>query len=63
MLTTINHWLANPDRNMALVLVPIGLISILIGSALLVATTAIYILGRNRMRTTSEGFSSAPGRG
>ena len=48
---------------MALVLVPIGLVSILIGSALLVATTAIYVLGRNRMRTTPEGFSSAPGRG
>ncbi len=63
VLTSIHHWLVNPDRNMALVLVPIGLVSILIGSALLVATTAIYILGRNRMRTTSEGFSSAPGRG
>src|SRR6266568_5344616 len=47
VLTSIHHWLANPDRNMALVLVPIGLVSILIGSALLVATTAIYILGRN----------------
>jgi hypothetical protein len=48
---------------MALVLVPVGLTSILIGSALLVVTTAIYVLGRNRMRTTSRGFSSAPGRG
>ena len=63
VLTSVHHWLVNPDRNMALVLVPIGLVSILIGSALLVATTAIYFLGRNRMRTTSEGFSSAPGRG
>jgi hypothetical protein len=60
VLTSIHHWLVNPDRNMALVLVPIGLVSILIGSALLVATTAIYFLGRNRMRTTSQGFSSAP---
>jgi len=48
---------------MALVLVPLGLVSILIGLALLVATTAIYIFGRNRIRTTPEGFSSAPGRG
>jgi len=63
VLTSIHHWLASPDRNMALVLVPIGLVSILIGSALLVATTAIYILGRNRMRMMSEDFSSAPGRG
>jgi hypothetical protein len=63
VLTSIHHWLVNPERNMALVLVPIGLVSILIGSALLVATTAIYILGRNRMRTRSEGFSSASGHG
>src|SRR6476469_5715493 len=50
VLTSIQHWLANPDRNTALILVPIGLVSILIGSALLLAATAIYILGRNRMR-------------
>jgi hypothetical protein len=48
---------------MALVLVPLGLISILIGSALLVAATAIYVFGRNRIRTASQGFSSAPGQG
>ena len=63
VLTSIHHWLVNPERNMALVLVPIGLTSILIGSTLLVVTTAIYVLGRNRMRTTSQGFSSAPGGG
>ena len=56
MLTSIHHWLVNPERNPALVLIPIGLISILIGIALLVATTAVYILGRNRMRTTSRGL-------
>jgi RsiW-degrading membrane proteinase PrsW (M82 family) len=63
VLTSVHHWLVNPGRNMALVLVPIGLVSILIGTALLLVTTAIYILGRNRMRTTSEGFSAAPGHG
>jgi RsiW-degrading membrane proteinase PrsW (M82 family) len=63
VLTSIHHWLLNPDRNMALVLVPIGLAAILLGSALLVVTTAVYILGRNRIRTTAEGFSSAAGRG
>jgi RsiW-degrading membrane proteinase PrsW (M82 family) len=63
MLTSVHHWLLNPDRNMALVLVPVGLVSIVIGIALLVATTAIYILGRNRMHTTSQGFSSARGQG
>jgi protease PrsW len=63
VLTSIHHWLVNPDRNVAVVLVPIGLVSILIGSALLVVTTTIYILGRNRMRGASGGFSSAPGQG
>ena len=48
VLTSIHHWLINPDRNPALVLVPIGLAMILIGVALLVATTAIYFFGRNR---------------
>jgi protease PrsW len=63
VLTSIHHWLINPDRNVALVLVPIGLTSILLGGALLVVTTAIYFLGRNRLRTAASGFSSMPGRG
>src|SRR6266481_1531793 len=62
VLTSVHHWLLNPDRNVALVLIPIGLTSILLGCALLVATTAVYFLGRNRLRATSEGFSSVPGR-
>jgi protease PrsW len=61
VLSSVHHWLLNPDRNMAMVLVPIGLTAILLGAALLVVTTAIYILGRNRMRTTAEGFSSGGG--
>jgi protease PrsW len=63
VLSSIHHWLVNPERNVALVLVPLGLMSILIGAALLVATTAIYIHGRNRMRRTPQGFSSASGSG
>jgi RsiW-degrading membrane proteinase PrsW (M82 family) len=63
VLSSIHHWLVNPERNMALVLVPLGLVSILIGSFLLLITSAIYVLGRNRMRTTSQGLSSAPGQG
>lgn len=63
VLTSIHHWLLNSDRNMALVLVPIGLVSILIGFALLVVTTAVYILGRDRIRTSASGFSSVPGPG
>jgi RsiW-degrading membrane proteinase PrsW (M82 family) len=60
VLSSIHHWLLNPDRNVALVLIPVGLVSILVGIGLLVVTTAIYFLGRDRMRTTSHGFSSAP---
>lgn len=63
VLTSVHHWLVNPERDVALVLVPIGLTSILIGSALLVATATIYILGRNRIRTAASGFSSAPSQG
>ena len=63
VLTSVHHWLLNPDRNVALVLVPIGLTAILLGAALLLVTTAIYFLGRNRMRATAEGFSSASGHG
>jgi protease PrsW len=63
VLSSIHHWWVNPERDPALVLIPVGLVSIAIGIALLVVTTAIYILGRNRMRTTSSrNFSSAPGR-
>jgi hypothetical protein len=63
VLTSIHHWLKNPEHNAAFVLVPIGMASILIGIALLVITTATYFLGRNRMRTTAQGFSSASHQG
>jgi hypothetical protein len=63
VLTSIHHWWVNPERDTALVLIPVGLISIVIGFALLVGTAAIYVLGRDRMRTPSRGFSSASGRG
>jgi RsiW-degrading membrane proteinase PrsW (M82 family) len=62
VLTSIHHWMVNPERNVSLV-VPIGLVSITIGIALLVVTMAIYILGRNRIRGTSQGFSSVSGQG
>jgi protease PrsW len=63
VLTSIHHWLLNSDRNMAFVLVPIGLLSILVGFALLVVTTTVYILGRERIRTSASGLSSVPGPG
>ena len=63
VLTSIHHWLVNPDRNVSLVFIPIGLVSIGSASLFWWATTAVYILGRNRMRGTPQGFSSAPGQG
>src|SRR5215218_9836136 len=39
VVASIHHWLVNPERNAAMVLVPLGLVSILIGLALLMATT------------------------
>jgi RsiW-degrading membrane proteinase PrsW (M82 family) len=51
VLTSVHHWVVNPDRNVAILRIPVGLTSILLGSALLVVTTAIYLLGRSRLRT------------
>jgi Tfp pilus assembly protein PilW len=39
------------------------MIAILLGCILLLVTTGVYFLGRDRMRMAAEGFSSAPGRG
>jgi len=61
VLSSVHHWLLNPDRKVATVLIPLGLSAIVLGAGLLVVTTAIYILGRNRMRTTAQGFLSGGG--
>lgn len=63
VLTSIRQWLLTPDHSVTVILVPIGLVSILLGIALLIVTTAIYVLGRNRIRTSAEGFSSPSGGG
>jgi RsiW-degrading membrane proteinase PrsW (M82 family) len=59
VLGAAHRWLVNPERNITAVAGSVGLISILIGIALLVATTAVYFLGRNRMRASSDGFSAS----
>ncbi len=63
LLGVARRWLVNPERNMSVVTGSVGLIAIVVGVALLVATTAVYFLGRNRMRASSEGFSSVSGHG
>jgi protease PrsW len=60
VLTSLHHWFVHPERQASLLLIPLGATSILIGLALLLATTAVYVFGRNRIRTSSDGFSSAP---
>jgi protease PrsW len=61
VLSTLHHWLLNSGRDVAVLLAPIGFLSILIGFALLVGTSAVYFLGRDRMRTSTSNLSSAPG--
>jgi protease PrsW len=46
VLSSIHHLLLDPDRNLAIALVPVGLVSIVVGIALLVVTIAVYVLGR-----------------
>jgi RsiW-degrading membrane proteinase PrsW (M82 family) len=55
VLSSIHHWLVDPERDVTLALIPVGFVSIMIGIALLVITTAVYILGRNRLRTSVQG--------
>jgi RsiW-degrading membrane proteinase PrsW (M82 family) len=59
VLSSIHHWLVNPERNVTLALVPLGFASIMIGAALLAITTAIYFLGRNRLRGAASGLSGS----
>jgi protease PrsW len=63
VLSALHRWLLNSEHDVAVFLVPIGFVSILIGVALLIVTSAIYFLGRDRIRTGTSDFSSAPGRG
>ncbi len=63
VLSTVHRWLLNTDRDMSVLLAPIGFVSILIGCALLLVTSAVYFLGRDQIRSRSSNFSSAPGRG
>jgi RsiW-degrading membrane proteinase PrsW (M82 family) len=51
VLSSLHHWLLNPERNVTLALVPVGFVSIMMGAALLAIAAAVYILGRNRLRT------------
>jgi protease PrsW len=50
VLTSIHHWLTTPEKNIAIVLVPVGFASIAIGIALLLLATAVYFFGRDKLQ-------------
>jgi RsiW-degrading membrane proteinase PrsW (M82 family) len=50
LLSSLRHWLSEPDRSVTMLLVPLGKASIAAGLILLVLATAAYVLGRNRLR-------------
>jgi RsiW-degrading membrane proteinase PrsW (M82 family) len=57
LVSSIQHWLSNPDRNVTLLLVPLGFVSIAIGLICLLATATMYVFGRNRLRGTTAPAS------
>jgi hypothetical protein len=57
LLTSLHHWYVNPARNVTMLLIPLGFVSIAIGIVLLVLTTTAYVLGRNRMRTAAPAMA------
>jgi RsiW-degrading membrane proteinase PrsW (M82 family) len=63
VLTSIHHWLANPEKNIAIILVPVGFVSIAIGIALLLLATAIYYLGRGRLQRADSNLPFASSQG
>ncbi len=50
VLGSLRHWIANPEKNISIILVPVGIVSIAIGVGLLVVATAAYYFGRGRLQ-------------
>jgi len=61
VLSSVHHWLATPEKNIAIVLVPVGLVSIAIGVALLLLATAAYFLGREKLQRAAPNLPFASG--
>lgn len=60
ILSSIHRWMTNTDKHVATYLVPVGIVAIVIGMGLLVMTSAVYVLGRNRLQTTSAELPASP---
>lgn len=56
LISSLRHWIGNPERSVTMVLVPLGFTSIAVGVVLLILTSAAYFLGRNRMRRTAPSL-------
>lgn len=50
ILSSIHRWMTNADKHVATYLVPVGMVAILVGTILLLMTSAVYVRGRNRLR-------------
>jgi len=59
VLSSLHHWFVSPERNVSLLLIPLGWATVMTGVMLLVLTTTAYVLGRNRLRRIPPGLASA----
>ena len=50
LLSSLRHWIAEPERNVTMLLLPLGVVTIAVGLALLMLAGGAYVLGRNRLR-------------
>jgi RsiW-degrading membrane proteinase PrsW (M82 family) len=50
VLSSVHHWIMDPEKNVSIVLVPVGFISIALGVGLLIVATAAYYFGRDRLQ-------------
>jgi RsiW-degrading membrane proteinase PrsW (M82 family) len=50
ILSSIDRWMIHTNKHIATYLVPVGIVAIVIGIGLLVLTSAVYVLGRNRLQ-------------
>src|SRR3954470_20444398 len=59
VLSAIHHWLVNPEHSATLVPVPVGLVSIMVGLALLAMTAGVYWFGRYRMHSVAPRLAGS----